>query len=155
VEFEIILEKYQFPKRVIPAKTFLNQVETKFDVHFPDDYGTYLLNYCGFETSIGLKYVELWDIEQVVLNNELIFLKEYLPGANHLRDEICNCGPLPRRQPVIYIKLPIAFSKFQSTGRYRHNWQGANEVADISYLLFPDIGLRSFQYVEATRQSAC
>lgn len=81
MQFEIILEKYQFPKRVTPAKIFLNQVENKFNVHFPDDYGTYLLNYFGFETSIGREYVELWDIEQVILNNERIFLQEYLPGA--------------------------------------------------------------------------
>ena len=81
MEFEIILEKYQFPKRVTSAKTLLNEVENKFNVHFPDDYGTYLLNYFGFETSIGQEYVELWDIEQVILNNKRISLQDYLPGA--------------------------------------------------------------------------
>jgi hypothetical protein len=81
VEFEIILEKYRFPKRKVAAKTDLKAVENKFNLQFPDDYCSYLLNYCGFETSIGGQYVELWDIDDLIKNNERIFLQDYLPEA--------------------------------------------------------------------------
>ncbi|WP_164891034.1 SMI1/KNR4 family protein [Botryobacter ruber] len=69
-EIQVILAKYKVSKQVKSNEEALNEIEIKTGFKLPEDYKNFLLNYKGFENLIGEEYVNLWDLNELVDQNE-------------------------------------------------------------------------------------
>ncbi len=66
---EIIL-KYNFPKRDINASVEVEDVESYSNLKLPEDYIYYLENYFGIDQFIGVEFIKLWSLEEIIEANE-------------------------------------------------------------------------------------
>jgi hypothetical protein len=80
-ELEEVLAKYNVPQRIVSNKEAINEIESKIGFNIPEDYKCFLLNYHGFENSIGEEYVSLWDLDEIVEQNEGYLVIENLPST--------------------------------------------------------------------------
>jgi len=80
-DIEKILSKYEVPKRTGQIKVTIEEVEAKTGIKLSEDYIDFLINYEGFGNFIGEKYVHLWDLEELVEQNEGYFILENLPAT--------------------------------------------------------------------------
>ncbi|AMM50711.1 hypothetical protein TH61_05315 [Rufibacter sp. DG15C] len=78
---EEILAKYEVPRRTGLANSTIEEVEVKTGISLPKDYTDFLTNYQGFEKLIGEEYVQLWDLEDLVEQNEGYLILENLPAT--------------------------------------------------------------------------
>jgi hypothetical protein len=76
---EELLQKYNSPKRINKASTNIGQIENIINFKLPHDYKIFILNYGGFENSIGPEYVRLWDFDNLMEQNIGYQIFENLP----------------------------------------------------------------------------
>jgi len=67
---EKIIEKYSFPKRDLNSTVEVNDVELYSKLKLPEDYVFYLENYHGIDQFIGVEFVKLWSLEEIIKANE-------------------------------------------------------------------------------------
>lgn len=67
---EKIIEKYSFPKRDVNSTVEVNDVELYSKLKLPEDYTFYLENYYGIDQFIGVEFVKLWSLEEIIKANE-------------------------------------------------------------------------------------
>lgn len=74
-----ILKKYNFPRRKEEPKTVIGEIENIIHFKLPEDYKDYIINYEGFEQSIGQEYVRLWDFDELIQINKDYEIFDNLP----------------------------------------------------------------------------
>lgn len=74
-----ILKKYNFLQREEKPKTTIEEIENIIHFKLPEDYKDYILNYAGFEKSIGEEYVRLWDFDELIEINKAYEIFDNLP----------------------------------------------------------------------------
>lgn len=73
-----IITKYSFPKReIIPLATIVH-IETYSNIKLPEDYIFYLENYFGIDQFIGVEFINLWSIEEIIEANKTYKIVEEL-----------------------------------------------------------------------------
>lgn len=76
-ELNAIFARYNFEKKVTPAEN-IQLIQSEIGFQLPEDYLYYLLNYKGFEGFIGLEYVVLWDVDELLqLNKDYDILSSF------------------------------------------------------------------------------
>jgi len=66
---EKIISKYSFPKRDVYATGNVNDVELYSKLKLPEDYIFYLENYHGIDQFIGVEFINLWSLEEIIKTN--------------------------------------------------------------------------------------
>lgn len=67
---EKIITKYNFPKRDINASFEIAEIEAYSKLKLPEDYVFYLENYFGIDQFIGVEFINLWSLEEIIQSNE-------------------------------------------------------------------------------------
>jgi len=65
-----IISKYSFPRRDINSSVEICDVESYSNLKLPVDYVYYLENYFGIDQFIGVEFVKLWSLEEIIEANE-------------------------------------------------------------------------------------
>jgi hypothetical protein len=73
-----ILEKYSFPKRDVNASVEVSDVESYCNLKLPEDYVFYLENYFGIDQFIGVEFIKLWSLEEIIEANKSYNIVEEL-----------------------------------------------------------------------------
>ncbi|KQW98838.1 SMI1/KNR4 family protein [Flavobacterium sp. Root420] len=67
---ERIIAKYSFPKRDINSTVEIIDVELYSKLKLPKDYVFYLENYYGIDQFIGVEFINLWSLEEIIETNK-------------------------------------------------------------------------------------
>ena len=67
---ERIIAKYSFPKRDISTSVEIAEIEAYSKLKLPEDYVFYLENYFGIDQFIGVEFINLWSLEEIIQSNE-------------------------------------------------------------------------------------
>ncbi len=67
---EKIITKYSFPKRDTTASGEIAEIESYSKLKLPKDYVFYLENYFGIDQFIGVEFINLWSLEEIIESNE-------------------------------------------------------------------------------------
>ncbi|MFB3388110.1 SMI1/KNR4 family protein [Flavobacterium sp. LAR06] len=70
VHLEKIIKKYSFPKRDVNSTVEVNDVELYSKLKLPEDYVFYLENYHGLDQFIGVEFINLWSLEEIIGANK-------------------------------------------------------------------------------------
>ena len=81
LHIEAILAKYKVPKRKETSIEAIKELERAVGFTLPDDYKGFLINYQGFEDSVGEEYVSLWALNELKQLNEEYLILENLPNT--------------------------------------------------------------------------
>lgn len=65
-----IITKYSFPIRDINSSVEVCDVEAYSNLKLPVDYVYYLENYLGIDQFIGVEFINLWSLEEIIEANE-------------------------------------------------------------------------------------
>lgn len=65
-----IIAKYSFPKRDINSKAEVSDIESYSNLKLPKDYIFYLENYFGIDQFIGVEFIKLWSLEEIIEANK-------------------------------------------------------------------------------------
>jgi hypothetical protein len=76
---EKLTEKYAFPKRDLKSLVEIADVESYANLKLPVDYVFYLENYFGIDQFIGVEFVKLWSIEEIIQSNKNYKIVQELP----------------------------------------------------------------------------
>jgi hypothetical protein len=68
-KFREILDHHHWPAQNIQPNTSIKDIEALIGFVLPRDYISFLNNYAGHESHIGLEYVRLWDLDEVIETN--------------------------------------------------------------------------------------
>ncbi|WP_428228537.1 SMI1/KNR4 family protein [Flavobacterium sp.] len=69
-DLQQIMSKYDFPKRDIKASVEVADVESYSSLKLPKDYTFYLENYFGIDQFIGVEFIKLWSLEEIIEANK-------------------------------------------------------------------------------------
>ncbi|MCC9066178.1 SMI1/KNR4 family protein [Flavobacterium piscisymbiosum] len=73
-----IFEKYEFPKRNVKSYVEVTDVESYSNLRLPIDYVFYLENYFGIDQFIGVEFIKLWSLEEIIEANKSYNIVEEL-----------------------------------------------------------------------------
>jgi hypothetical protein len=73
-----IMSKYSFPKRDINTSVTISDVESYANLKLPGDYIFYLENYFGIDQFIGVEFINLWSLEEIIEINKSYNIVEEL-----------------------------------------------------------------------------
>ncbi|WP_029272967.1 SMI1/KNR4 family protein [Flavobacterium sp. KJJ] len=76
-----IYKKYSFPKRDINALVEVSDVEYYSNLKLPEDYVFYLENYFGIDQFIGVEFIKLWSLEEIIEANKSYKIVEELTAT--------------------------------------------------------------------------
>lgn len=76
-----IFEKYSFPQRDIKPAIEVSAIESYSGLKLPKDYVFYLENYFGVDQFIGVEFVKLWRLEEIIQSNESYNIVQQLNGT--------------------------------------------------------------------------
>ncbi|MDR7212515.1 SMI1/KNR4 family protein [Flavobacterium piscis] len=76
-----IFEKYSFPERDIKSEFKVIDVESYSKLKLPKDYVFYLENYFGIDQFIGVEFIKLWSLEEIIHANENYNIVKQLNGT--------------------------------------------------------------------------
>jgi hypothetical protein len=65
-----IIPKYSFPKRDVNPTVKVVDVELYSKLKLPNDYVFYLENYFGIDQFIGVEFINLWSLEEIIETNK-------------------------------------------------------------------------------------
>jgi hypothetical protein len=65
-----IIEKYSFLKRDVNSTVEVIDVELYSKLKLPEDYIFYLENYHGIDQFIGVEFIKLWSLEEIIETNK-------------------------------------------------------------------------------------
>lgn len=74
-----VIEKYSFPKRDVNSIVEVIDVELYSKLKLPEDYIFYLENYHGIDQFIGVEFINLWSLEEIIESNKSYNIVEELP----------------------------------------------------------------------------
>jgi hypothetical protein len=77
--YEEVLLRHGIEKRTRAVQIPLETIEARIGFPLPEDYKHYLENYKGFEGLIGEEYVQLWDLDELIEDNEDYLILNNLP----------------------------------------------------------------------------
>lgn len=69
-QLQEIFEKYDFPKRNVRTDREVADVEFYSNFKLPEDYVFYLENYLGIDQFIGVEFIKLWSLEEIIEANK-------------------------------------------------------------------------------------
>lgn len=69
-DLERIIEKYSFPKRDVNSAVEVIDIELYSKLKLPEDYIFYLENYHGIDQFIGVEFINLWSLEEIIKTNK-------------------------------------------------------------------------------------
>ena len=75
---ERIIAKYSFPKRDVNSTVEIIDVELYSKLKLPKDYVFYLANYYGIDQFIGVEFINLWSLEEIIETNKSFNIVEGL-----------------------------------------------------------------------------
>jgi hypothetical protein len=75
-----LLIKHNFQKRDQQSAVSIAEIEALISFKLPDDYIFYLENFSSFDDFIGVEYVILWDLDNLIENNVQCRIIENMPG---------------------------------------------------------------------------
>jgi hypothetical protein len=78
VHLQNIISKYSFPKRDIKPNIEVVDVELYSKLKLPKDYVFYLENYFGIDQFIGVEFINLWSLEEIIETNKNYNITEEL-----------------------------------------------------------------------------
>ncbi|QOG04416.1 SMI1/KNR4 family protein [Flavobacterium sp. MDT1-60] len=67
---ERIIKKYSFPKRDVNSTVEIIDIELYSKLKLPKDYVFYLENYHGIDQFIGVEFINLWSLEEIIETNK-------------------------------------------------------------------------------------
>jgi len=73
-----IISKYSFSKRDIKSNVEVVDVELFSKLKLPKDYVFYLENYFGIDQFIGVEFINLWSLEEIIETNKNYNIVEQL-----------------------------------------------------------------------------
>lgn len=65
-----LFEKYEFPKRDVKSSVEVADVELYSNLKLPTDYLFFLKNYHGIDKFIGVEFINLWSLEEIIEANK-------------------------------------------------------------------------------------
>lgn len=65
-----IMSKYDFPKRDIKSSFEVSDIESYSNLKLPKDYLFFLENYHGIDQFIGVEFINLWSLEEIIVANK-------------------------------------------------------------------------------------
>jgi len=65
-----LISKYSFPKRDIKPNIEVGDIELYSKLKLPKDYVFYLENYFGIDQFIGVEFINLWSLEEIIETNK-------------------------------------------------------------------------------------
>lgn len=74
-----IFRKYDFPKRDIESAVQIEDVQVHLKFDLPNDYVFYAENYLGIDQFIGIEFIKLWSLEEIIDANLEYHIFEKLP----------------------------------------------------------------------------
>lgn len=77
-DLQEIMSKYDFPKRDIKASVEVADVESYSNLKLPKDYLFFLENYHGIDQFIGVEFINLWSLEEIIEANKSYSIVEEL-----------------------------------------------------------------------------
>lgn len=77
-DLQEIISKYNFPKRDINSSVQIAEVESYSSLKLPEDYIFYLENYLGIDQFIGVEFIKLWSLEEIIEANKSYQIVEEL-----------------------------------------------------------------------------
>ncbi|MBS7231443.1 SMI1/KNR4 family protein [Flavobacterium psychroterrae] len=75
---QAIISKYDFPKRDINSSVQIAKIESFSNLKLPEDYVFYLENYLGIDQFIGVEFIKLWSLEEIIEANKSYKIVEEL-----------------------------------------------------------------------------
>lgn len=78
---QLIFDKYDFYKRDQDSLVTIEEVERYSKLNLPNDYVFYLENYLGIDQFIGVEFIKLWSLEEIIEANRSYNIFEELPGT--------------------------------------------------------------------------
>lgn len=69
-QLQKIFEKYDFPKRAVKSSVEISDIESYSNFRLPEDYLFYLENYFGIDQFIGVEFINLWSLEEIIETNK-------------------------------------------------------------------------------------
>lgn len=77
-DLEKIITKYDFPQRNESSSYNVSDIELYSNIKLPEDYIFYLEKCLGINQFIGVKYINLWPIEEIIDFNKCYGIVENL-----------------------------------------------------------------------------
>jgi hypothetical protein len=77
-DLQAIISKYDFPKRDINSSVQIAEIESYSNLKLPEDYVFYLENYLGIDQFIGVEFIKLWSLEEIIEANKSYKIVEEL-----------------------------------------------------------------------------
>ncbi|WP_241676634.1 SMI1/KNR4 family protein [Flavobacterium pectinovorum] len=77
-DLQEIIVKYSFPIRDINTSVTISEVESYANLKLPEDYIFYLENYFGIDQFIGVEFIKLWSLEEIIEANKSYNIVEEL-----------------------------------------------------------------------------
>lgn len=65
-----IMSKYDFPRRDIKSSVEVSDVESYSNLKLPNDYVFFLENYFGIDQFIGVEFINLWSLDEIIEANK-------------------------------------------------------------------------------------
>ncbi|UWY27953.1 SMI1/KNR4 family protein [Flavobacterium sp. TR2] len=78
-ELEEIFRKHDFPKRDENSSMKIESIQEHLKFDLPEDYVYYLENYLGIDQFIGVEFIKLWSLEEIIDANLEYHIFEKLP----------------------------------------------------------------------------
>lgn len=77
---QLIFDKYDFPKNNQNSTTVTVEVLERYsNLKLPNDYVFYLKNYSGIDQFIGVEFIKLWSLEEIIEANKRYNIFKELP----------------------------------------------------------------------------
>ena len=80
-ELFTLFDQYQFPKRDAKSSLGVAAIEQYAKIQLPDDYVYFLENYLGIDLFIGVEFIKLWSIEEIINANEAHRIVDQMPNT--------------------------------------------------------------------------
>jgi hypothetical protein len=74
-----ILRKYDFSKRDSKSSIQIEDIQAHLKFDLPEDYVFYIENYLGIDQFIGVEFIKLWSLEEIIDANLEYHIFERLP----------------------------------------------------------------------------
>jgi cell wall assembly regulator SMI1 len=78
---DAVMAKHDWPTRTAVPTTTVEEVEQYAKLTLPADYKSFLLKYTGSEMFIGDAYVVLWDLDDLIADNDGYSIIEHLTNT--------------------------------------------------------------------------
>ncbi|AWK06947.1 SMI1/KNR4 family protein [Flavobacterium crocinum] len=78
-QLQEIFNKYDFPKREENSLVSIEDIQVHLKFDLPEDYVFYVCNFLGIDQFIGVEFIKLWSLEEIIDANLEYHIFEKLP----------------------------------------------------------------------------